>query len=102
MDRRPSGVATSVVNMRIITFGRTVVVPLSLVVLALAGFSAPPLAIRSMLVLVAVGALGLVVLALTRSWHRSGRVRPLARTDDRVQSAKDDASDLARMGSDAG
>jgi hypothetical protein len=68
MDRRPPGVATSVVNMRIISFGRTVVVPLTLVVLALAGFSAP-VALRSVLVLAAVGALGLVGLALTRWWH---------------------------------
>jgi hypothetical protein len=98
MDRRLPGVATRVVNMRIISFGRTVVVPLSLVVLAVAAFSAP----RSVLVLVAVGALGLVGLALTRSWHRSRRVRPLPRMDDVVQIANDDASDLARMGSDAG
>jgi hypothetical protein len=101
MDRRLPGVATSVVNMKIISFDRTVVVPLSLVVLALAGFSAP-VALRSVLVLVAVGALGLVGLALTRSWHRSRRVRPLPQMDDVVQIAKDDASDLARMGSDAG
>jgi hypothetical protein len=64
MDRRRPGVATSVVNMTIITVGRTVVVPLSLVVLALAALSAPPVAPRSMLVLMAVGALGLVGLAL--------------------------------------
>jgi hypothetical protein len=104
MDRRPPGVATSAVSMRIITVGRTVVVPVSLVILALAEFSAPSVALRSMLVLAALGALGFVVLALTRtrSWHRSRRVRPLARTDDVVQVAKDDASDLARMGSDAG
>jgi len=102
MDRRPPGVATSLVNMRTITFGRTVVVPLSLVALALAGFSAPAIAIQSMLVLLAVGALGFVARALTRSWHTSGRIRPLARMDDVVQIAKDDASDLARMGSDAG
>jgi hypothetical protein len=102
MDRRPPGIATSVVNMRLITFGRSVVVPLSLVVLALAGFSAPPVALRSMLVLLAVAALGFVGLALTRSWHRSRRVRPLAQTEDAVRIAKDDASDLARMGSDAG
>lgn len=98
MDRRLPGIATSVVIMRTITFGRTVVVPLSLVALALAGFSAPAVAIRSMLVLLAVGALGFVVLALTRSWLSSRRDRP----DDVVQSAKDDASNLARMGSDAG
>ena len=102
MDRRLPGVATSVVNMRTITFGRTVVVPLSLVALALTGFTAPGIAIQSMLVLLAVGALGFVVLALTRSWLSSRRDRPLARTDDVVQIAQDDASDLARMGSDAG
>jgi uncharacterized protein YjiS (DUF1127 family) len=100
MDRRPSGVSTSVVNMRIITFGRTVAIPLSLVVLALARFSAPPVTVRS--VLVAVGALGLVVLALTRWWHRTRRVRTLARMDDVLRIAKDDASDQARMGSDGG
>jgi len=88
--------------MRILTFGRTVVVPLSLAVLALAGFGAQPVALRSMLVLVAIGTIGLLVLALTTWWHASNRVLPLARTDAAVQAAKDDASDLARMGSDAG
>jgi uncharacterized protein YjiS (DUF1127 family) len=88
--------------MRIITITRSVVVPLSVVVLALAGLSAPPAVPRSMIVLVAVGALGLVVLALTRWRHRSRRVHALARMDDVLRIAKDDASDLARMGSDAG
>jgi hypothetical protein len=88
--------------MRIITIGRTVVVPLSVVVLALAGFSAPPAAPGSMVVLLAVGALGLVVLALTRWRHRSRGVPAVARMDDALQIAKDDASDLMRMGSDAG
>jgi|SoiMetStandDraft_2_1073263.scaffolds.fasta_scaffold63170_4 hypothetical protein len=88
--------------MRIITVSRSVVVPLSLVVLALAGSSAPPAAVGSMLGLVAVGALGLVVLALARWWHRSRRVRALGRMDDVLQIAKDDASDMVRMGSDAG
>jgi hypothetical protein len=101
MDRHPSGVATIVVNMRIITFGRTVVVPLSLVVMAVAGFGAP-VALRSVVVLVAIGAIGLTVFSLARQWHASRQVRPLPRMDDVVQIAKDDASDLARMGSDAG
>jgi galactitol-specific phosphotransferase system IIC component len=105
MDRCSPRVATRGVNMRIITFGRTVVVPLSLVVLALAGLSAPPVASRSTLVLVALVAfvaIGLIVLVLTKWRHASRRLRPLAQTDDVVQVAKDDASDLARMGSDAG
>jgi hypothetical protein len=101
MDRRPSRVATSIVNMRLITFGRRVVVPLSLIVLALAAVSAPPVVPRSMLVLMAVGALGFVGLALTRSWHRARRFRSVPQMDDVIQVAKDDA-DVARMGSDAG
>jgi uncharacterized protein YjiS (DUF1127 family) len=88
--------------MRIITITRSVVVPLSVVVLALAGLSAPPAAPGSMLVLLAVGTLGLVVLALTRWRQRSRRVHALARMDDVLQIATDDASDLVRMGSDAG
>lgn len=88
--------------MRIITFGRAVIFPLSLAVLAFAGFSAPPVALRSMLVVLAVGALGIVGLALTRSWHRPRRVPSLPQMDEVSQIAKDDASDLARMGSDAG
>lgn len=88
--------------MRIITVGRTVVVPLSLVVLAVAGFSAQSVALRSMLVLAAIGAIGLIVLALTTWWHASKRVPSLARTDDVLRIADDDASDLARMSSDAG
>jgi hypothetical protein len=66
MDRCPSGIATSGVDMSIMTVGRTVIVPLTLLVAALAGF------------------------------------RPLARTDHRVQTTKDDASDVARMGGDSG
>ena len=55
--------------MRIITFGRMVVVPLSVVVLAVGGLSAPPVAFRSVLPLMAVAAIGLM-LALVR-WGRS-------------------------------
>ncbi len=87
--------------MKIITFGRRVVVPLSLVVLALTGFSAP-VALRSMLVVAAVGALGIVMVVLIGQWRGLKRVRSRARVDDVAQIAKDDASDLARMGSDAG
>ena len=85
--------------MRLVTFGRIVAVPLSLVVLALPGFNAPAGAVRSILLLVAVGAIGL--LALTR-WQRLSRVRTAAGMDEVLQTAKDDASDVARMGSDAG
>jgi hypothetical protein len=101
MDRRVPDVATSLVTMRIITVGRTVGVPISLVVLAVAGFGAP-VVLRAVVVLVAIGAIGLTVFSLARRWHPLRHVRPLPRMDDVVQIAKDDASDLARMGSDAG
>ena len=55
--------------MRIITFGRMVVVPLSVLVMAVGGLSAPPVAFRSVLPLMAVAAIGLM-LALVR-WGRS-------------------------------
>lgn len=87
--------------MKIITFGRTVVVPLSLIVLAVAGFGVP-VGVRSVVVLLAIGAIGLTVFPLARRWLASRQVRPLQRMDDVVQLAKADASDLARMGSDAG
>jgi hypothetical protein len=87
--------------MRIIAFGRTVVLPLSLIVVTIAAFGAP-IALRSVIVMVAIGAIGLTVVSLAKRWQASRHVRPLPRTDDVVQSAKDDASDLARMGSDAG
>ena len=87
--------------MRIITAGRTVVVPVSVVVLAVAGIGVPA-ALRSVVVLVAIGAIGLTVFSLARRWHASRHVRPLPRMDDVVRITKDDASDLARMGSDAG
>jgi hypothetical protein len=87
--------------MRLIIFDRTVVVPLSLVVPVLAGFSAPTVAVQSIRVLVVVGAIGLGVFALTR-WLRLRRVRRLAGMDELLQTAKDDASEVARMGSDAG
>jgi len=87
--------------MRIIAFGRNVVVPLSLIVVTVAAFGAP-VALRSVIVLVAIGAIGLTVVSLAKRWHASRHVRPLPRMDDVAQIAKDDASDLARMGSDAG
>ena len=86
--------------MRINTFGGTVVVPLSLVVLAVAAFGAP-VALRSAVVLVAIGAIGVAVFLLARRWHASDRISPFSRVDDVLQTAKDDATDLARMGSDA-
>jgi hypothetical protein len=101
MDRHFPRITTSVVNMRIITFGRTVVLPLSLVVLAVAAFGAP-VALLWVVVLVAIGAIGPTVLSLAKWWHPSCHVSPLPRMDDALQTAKDDASDLARMGSDAG
>jgi hypothetical protein len=36
MDRRPPGGATIVIDMKIMTFDRTIVIPLSLIVLAVA------------------------------------------------------------------
>ena len=87
--------------MRIITFGRTVVVPLSLVVLAIAGFGVP-VALRSVVLLVAIAAIGLTVFSLATRWHASHRVSPLPGGDDGFHTAKDDAADVARMGSDAG
>ena len=101
MDRRPPGVATIVVDMRIVTFGRTAV-PLSVVVLAVAGYSAPAVALESMVVITVIGAIGLIIVGLTRRWQESRRVCPQPRMDRAVQIAKDDASDLGRMGSDAG
>jgi len=87
--------------MRIITVGRTVGVPLSLVVLAVAGLGAP-IALREAVALMAIGTIGLTGFSLARRSHASRHVRPLPRMDDVVQIARDDASDLARMGSDAG
>jgi hypothetical protein len=101
MDRRPPGGAAIVGDMKIITFDRAVVVPLSVIVLAVAGFGVP-VAVRAVVLLVAIGAIGLTLFSLARRWLASRQVRPFQREDDVVQRAKDDASDLARMGSDAG
>lgn len=88
--------------MRVITFGRTVAVPVSAVVLGLAALSAPPLAMRSVLPLVGIAALGFSVLAVNRWWRGSRGARPLTRAENAFQIATDDASDRVRMGSDAG
>jgi hypothetical protein len=101
MDRRLPGGATIVMHVKIITFDRTVVIPLSLIVLAVAGFGVP-VAVRSVVVLLALAAIGLTLFSPARRWLASRQVRRLARKDDVVQLAKDDVSDLARMGSDAG
>ena len=101
MDRRPQGGATIVIDMKNITFDRTIVIPLSLIVLAVAGFGVP-VPVRSVVVLLAIAAIGFTLFSPARRWLASRQVRRLARKDDVVQLAKDDASDLARMGSDAG
>ena len=88
--------------MRMTVFARTVVVPLSVVLLAVAGLSAQPEALRSALALVAIGAIGFIVLALARRTYRSRRIAALAPVNDAAQIAKDDRSALARMESDAG
>lgn len=84
-----------------VVFGRTVVIPLSLAVLAVTGFGAPA-GLRSVAVLVASGAIGLTVFSLAKRCRPFHPVGPLPRMDDAVQIAKDDASEWARMGSDAG
>jgi hypothetical protein len=102
MDCRLSGVATGDDAMRVITFGRTIVVPVSLVVLVLAGFPAPPLPMQARVVLGAIVVIGLIVVAVSGWWQARSRVRLLLPMDDALQIAKNDASDVARMGSDAG
>jgi hypothetical protein len=102
MDRCLPGLATGVDAMSVITFDRTIVVPVSLVVLALAGLTAPSLLLQGIRVLGATVVIGLIVLAVTRWWQASTRRRPRLTTDDGLQVAKNDATDIARMGSDAG
>jgi hypothetical protein len=83
-------------------FARTVVVPLSVVLLAVAGLSAPPAALQSVLVLAAIGAIGFIGLALVSRADRSRRILAIISRDDAAQIAKDDAEALTRMESDAG
>ena len=87
--------------MRVLTFRRTVV-PVSAIVLGLAALSAPPLAMRSVLLLLVIAVISFSVLAVTRWWRGSHDARPLTRTASALKIATDDASDLVRMGSDAG
>jgi len=56
--------------MRIITFSRMVVVPFSVLVMAVGGLSAPPVAFRSVLPLMAVAAIGLM---LALAWWKRSR-----------------------------
>ena len=88
--------------MRMTVFARTVVVPLSLVLLAVTGLSAPPEALQSVLALAAIGAIGFISLALASRTYRSRRILALAPANHAARIAKDDASALARMESDAG
>ena len=87
--------------MRMTVFARTVVVPLSVVLLAVAGLSAQPQALRTALVLVAIGAIGFIVLALAKRTYRSRRI-PVLASVNAARIAKDDRSAVARMESDAG
>lgn len=88
--------------MRMTVFSRTLVVPLSVVFLAAAGLSAPLAPLQSVLALVAVGAVGFIVLALASWAYRPRRILALAPMGDAAQIAREDASALARMESDAG
>ena len=69
---------------------------------ALAALPAPLVTRRTKLMIAAIGGFGLLALAPARWWRRSGQVPPRTRMDDALHIAKEDASDLARMGSDAG
>jgi hypothetical protein len=88
--------------MRMTAFAGSVVFPLSVILLAVAGLSTPPAALQSMLALVAIGAIGFMVLTLARRAYGSRHILALASMDDAARIAKDDASALARMESDAG
>ena len=87
--------------MRMTAFTRTVVVPLSLVPFAVAGLSAPAQTFQSVLTVVAIGAIGFIVLGRASRAYRSRRTLALAPMAP-AQIAKDDASALERMESDAG
>jgi hypothetical protein len=63
--------------MRIITFSRMVVVPLSVLVMAVGGLSAPPVAFRSVLPLMAVAAIGLMLARWGRSRDLSAALAPI-------------------------
>jgi hypothetical protein len=79
--------------MRVITFGRTVALPVSVVVFALAVLSTPASPIRSVLLLVGIAALGVCLLAVARWWRAFRSVNP-----EKIQTTTDDASALVRMG----
>lgn len=64
--------------MRMTVFARTIVVPLSVVLLAVAGLSAPPVALQSVLGLVALGAIAFMLLALASRAYSSRRILALA------------------------
>jgi len=87
--------------MRMTAFTRTVIVPLSLVPFAVAGLSAPAETFQSVLAVVAIGAIGFIVLGRASRAYTSRRTLALAPMDP-AQIAKDDAFALARMESDAG
>jgi hypothetical protein len=76
--------------MRVITFGRTVALPVSVVVFAFAALSTPAFSIRSVLLFVGIAALGFCLLAVVRWWRRGSA----------IQTTTDDASALARMDGD--
>lgn len=88
--------------MRTTVFARTAVVPVSAVLLAVAGLGAPLAPLQSVLVLTAVGATGLIVLALASVAYRSRSILARAPMGNAAQIARDDASAVARMESDAG
>ena len=85
-----------------ISLRRSVAIPFAVVVFGLAALSAPPLALGAVLPIAAVGAIGLTLLTVMSWWRGPGTARRYAPAQNARRVAAEDASDNARMDSDAG
>jgi len=85
-----------------VTLSRSAVIPLAAVVFALVAFTEPSSLVRSALLALGTGAVGLALLAATSWWQASRNPRAEVLGPNGRRVAAEDAADKARMDSDAG
>ena len=85
-----------------VALSRSAAIPLAVVVFGLVALTEPSSLVRSVLLILGVGAVGLTLLAATSWWQASSQLQRETPEPNALRVAADDAADQARMDGDAG